>query len=118
MQRSFEHHLFATRDGTLGMKHLVDFGNRCVPDRVGAVDTQLGRFEFGIPCLATMVARTVSGGERGRLVEKEKLGVRTLIEYWTSNFAKPKRTGHPGLASPGPNDLACLVMKDAPVAHE
>jgi hypothetical protein len=113
-----EHYLSTAGDGSFGMKHLVDLGDRRVPDGIGAVSAQPGNSEFRIPGLATGIARTVSGCERGCFVEKEKLGVRTRVEYRTVDSVELERAGNPGFPSPGPNDLTRPIMKDASITHE
>jgi hypothetical protein len=115
---STEHYLATAGDGSFGMKHLVDLGDRRVSDSVGAVGAQPCSSEFRIPGLATGVAGTVSGCERGCFIEKEELGVRTRVEYRTVDPVELERAGNPGFPSPGPNDLTRPIMKDAPITHE
>ncbi|RMF12349.1 MAG: hypothetical protein D6761_12910, partial [Candidatus Dadabacteria bacterium] len=107
--------LRAIASDTFAMQYAVDFGQ--APRRLLRI-----RRDPGIPkCLATFtpapVAGSVTGRERGRLVEEEQLRVSTRAEYLTAFPLVLKRTQHPVGVAPTVHDALMLVVQDPAITH-
>ena len=93
-------------------------------DRLGAlligVELDPDLLEAVVVLTPAQCARTVAGGERGRLVEEEQLREPArLHQRRTVPVAEPKPAGDPQLAVVVAADLAAVVMEAAAIAvHE
>jgi hypothetical protein len=77
-----------------------------------------GRFETGQIVPPTFTTGPVPGRQSCRLIKKEELGVSAGLQQRPLATFELEQAGHPGVASPAPNNRAAGVMKVSPIAEE
>jgi hypothetical protein len=76
------------------------------------------RFEALVITMTALGARPMAGGERCRLVEEEKLGIRMRPQHLTPTPAKRCATGDPAPHLPGAHKVSSVIVQYASIAHQ